>query len=489
MIKDRGHLEATGLTPGEITFYEEELTFTSDIAEPLTALKQTASGSVIIPRFSAAGKRLLKEAAEVKKPDHRFSRFQGELRSGQVPGVKNAISILKAHRGCTVVADPGSGKTVVALKMASVLGMPRVVILVDQINLLTQWIERIQQFLPQAAIGVMAADNVVRKVKSSYDLNGTRGKIVIATAQSLSRKDNISVDKPLKTDLLICDEAHAFSAPSFVEAINKISFHTSIALTATPDRRDGMEGVFMSYLGDKTVKFSGETLNPNVLVIRAPDGGVDLEDWKRSWCRRNRSMTTWSACQRCIHVDNFPDCGGGIGYDASTGRAIWGDQIDFGGMVSHWCDSDEMFEWYKQAIFVMIKSDRNAFFFATHVNILVKLYEWTESAYPGKAGLYVGTSSCPKEYKGQLKTSLQKSITFATYRKAAKGLDVKEKDALILGSPIRDARQVIGRVCRTSPGKTDTFVIIPDSPVPVFKAMLRHVTNWVKEKGWNLSQR
>ncbi|OHA80078.1 MAG: hypothetical protein A2747_00445 [Candidatus Yonathbacteria bacterium RIFCSPHIGHO2_01_FULL_44_41] len=73
---------------------------------------------------------------------------------------KEQEKILVALRNKTngiIISHPGSGKTIIALELIAKLGLPTL-ILVNRNQLLSQWVERVEQFLgiPKTQIGVIS---------------------------------------------------------------------------------------------------------------------------------------------------------------------------------------------------------------------------------------------------------------------------------------------------------------------------------------------
>lgn len=489
MSTDRGHVYGKfdpTYSEDWIAAYCERLIFKGhpssiDGLRPIVkAYRVDDSGRFQFPKYADHGIKVNSK----KKAASGAMTFVGKLREGQVAGVAGALKVITREGGCTAVADPGSGKTVLALCLLSHLKRSTALILVDQINLVEQWIERIQQFLPEVAIEVMSAEVTVRRLRKKYDLSGTEGTITIATAQSLYRNESISWLRPRMYGVLICDEAHAFSAPSFVDAITKVNFQYSLALTATPDRRDGLEHVFMAYIGTEHVVFKGEIMDPVVHVTPAPNAGLDAKDWMTGYCRLYHKQTTQALCNACDRSVAIPDCGGDLPWSVVKQEVIWSKKLDFGGLVSAWCLSDEMVDWAHAVIKKLMAKNRKIFYFATNINILLLLYREAVRLYPNRVGLYVGTSSCPKELRPQLEDAVHKDLTFASYRKAAKGLDVPEKDALVLGSPVGDIRQIAGRIGRTKKGKKTPIIVLPSVDIGPFMGMKRKLEKGFREKKW-----
>lgn len=104
--------------------------------------------------------------------------FKGELRQNQIEPVEVALKECREKGGGILALPCASGKTCIALYLLSVLGQKSLII-VHKEFLLNQWKERIEQFLPDAKIGVIQQNKVDIEDKD----------IVIAMLQSISMKE------------------------------------------------------------------------------------------------------------------------------------------------------------------------------------------------------------------------------------------------------------------------------------------------------------
>ena len=105
-------------------------------------------------------------------------KFKGELRPAQKPIVEKFIKHAK-RKGCGLLEIfCGAGKTVLSLKIISQL-KKKTLVIVHKDFLLRQWVERIEQFLPDARVGRIQADIIDVENKD----------IVIGMLQSISMKE------------------------------------------------------------------------------------------------------------------------------------------------------------------------------------------------------------------------------------------------------------------------------------------------------------
>ena len=112
-------------------------------------------------------------------------------------------------------------------------------ILVHSRQLLDQWQERLNSFLPEAEIGVIRGG----KKKPT-------GIIDIATYQSLINKKDNSVSAIVHDyGHVIVDECHHVSAPRFEMVLNEVRAKYVLGLTATPERQDGHQKIIFMAAG------------------------------------------------------------------------------------------------------------------------------------------------------------------------------------------------------------------------------------------------
>ncbi len=152
------------------------------------------------------------------------SQFTGTLRDEQ----QIAVDALLPHDCGVLAATTAFGKTVVAA--ALIAHRERgVLVLVHRKELLTQWVERLKQFLSINAdqIGVIGGGK--RKPTGCID---------VAVIQSLVRKGEVS-DLISGYGHLIVDECHHLSASSFELVARRSKARYVLGLSATVTRKDG----------------------------------------------------------------------------------------------------------------------------------------------------------------------------------------------------------------------------------------------------------
>ncbi|MDA3879963.1 MAG: DEAD/DEAH box helicase family protein, partial [Prolixibacteraceae bacterium] len=173
--------------------------------------------------------------------------FNGVLREEQQLALGKLLS---ANNG-VLCGTTAFGKTIVALKLIAERKV-NTLILVDKINLLNQWENRINEFL---SINETIKTKTGRNSKKSAigKLGGgkqqLKGIIDIASLQSLNRQGKV---KECVKDygMIIVDECHHVSAFTFESVLKEVNAKYVYGLTATPTRKDGHHPIITMQCGD-----------------------------------------------------------------------------------------------------------------------------------------------------------------------------------------------------------------------------------------------
>src|SRR5690606_32765818 len=159
--------------------------------------------------------------------------FQASLRNHQEKVVE---AVSKKDFG-VIVAPPGSGKTIMGLKIIADKKQPALIV-VHRKQLLEQWQERVQAFLgfTKQEIGIIG------KGKAKI------GKqITVATIQSLPKQM-----EQIQTHFgaILVDECHHIPAETFRNTIGKLETFYLYGLTATPFRKYNDDKLIFAFLGE-----------------------------------------------------------------------------------------------------------------------------------------------------------------------------------------------------------------------------------------------
>jgi len=468
----------------------EHLKYVPTNGEAVYAVHTLSSGRIAIPRYK--NKNIVIKDAVIKESicfgttgQYLCWNADKELRPAQEPGVTSIVSALKTYLGCTMHGKTGSGKTVMALRSMYLLQPKRTVVLVDQLDIAEQWATRIQEYLPNTKIRFLAPEATKSQLNKTVASDQTsEGTVLIVSAQSLYRSERLSAESPLVCDMLVCDEAHVFSAPTFLAAMFKINFHISLALTATPDRKDNLQNLFLHMLGDKVIEVAGDTMLPTIVRMSAPNAGINSSDWNMVWCRIPKE-TTWKVkCQSfCEHHLKFPLC---VGSPKKPNVP----KLNRSGMVAALSNSPEFIAWALSIIERLIAKNRKIFVFAEGREILETLCEKITASRGEIAGVFLGKGTKTKtdQTRQQRGNSLKLQVTFVTFGVAKKALDVAEKDCALFLTPPADPRQPVGRIMRTYPGKPNPVAIVAVPEIPTFFHTWRKLKACAKSMGWPIKE-
>ncbi|TCN57626.1 DEAD/DEAH box helicase [Flavobacterium circumlabens] len=254
ILQQNIHIQRNGLTTPLINYLKEELNFANSEffikkksgkntfgTERYFKLVEETENEIIIPR-GFIGKLL----RFCKKQNLEFDFQDNRKRKEEICFSFNAI--LRKHQDKVIeasskkdfgviVAPPGSGKTIMGLKIVMEKKQPALII-VHRKQLLEQWQERIQAFLgiPKHEIGIIG----LGKTKI--------GKyITIATIQSLSKQIEQIRNQ---FGIILVDECHHIPAETFRQTIEKLETYYLYGLTATPFRKHNDDKLIFAFLGE-----------------------------------------------------------------------------------------------------------------------------------------------------------------------------------------------------------------------------------------------
>jgi len=284
--------------------------------------------------------------------------------------------------------------TVLSLNIISRL-KKKTFIIVHKEFLMNQWIERINQFLPNARIGKLQGQTVDIDDKD----------IVIGMLQSLSMKEY----PPSIFDsfgLTIIDEVHHISSEVFSNTLFKLVTKYMLGLSATMNRKDGTTKVFKMFLGN--VIFKGKRDEEREVVVRAIDYYVNDSDF-------NHEAT---------------DFRGNPAYST---------------MISKLCEYNRRSDFILRVLTDMFQENpaQQIMILAHNKNLLKYLHDAIAHRNIASVGYYVGGMK-----EAALKETEGKKVVIATYSMAAEALDIKTLTTLIMATPKTDIEQSVGRILR-----------------------------------------
>ena len=354
--------------------------------------------------------------------------FEGELRDYQINIVNKYMAAVKDSGGGLLDVDPGKGKTVMALDIIAKL-KKKTLVIVHKSFLLNQWLERIQQFLPNARVGKIQGQIIDIEDKD----------IVIGMLQSLSQKE-YPENLFECFGLSIYDETHHLGAEVFSRCMMRTITNYTLGLSGTMQRKDGLTKVFKMFLGDVVHK---EKSNPNEHKVIV------------------------KAIKYAVSDDEFNE----MKYDY-RGNPLYST------MISKLCNYNYRSEFIIKVLQNELSknNDQQIMILAHNKTLITYLFKAVEHRNIATVGYYIGGMK-----EAELKKSEVKKIIIATYSMASEGLDIKTLTTLIMASPKTDVCQSIGRILRTK--HTNPLVIDIIDKHEIFEKQ------WNKRKQYYIKQK
>ena len=304
----------------------------------------------------------------------------------------------------------GAGKTVMALKIVSLL-KKKTLILVHKEFLMNQWIERIEEFLPGARVGKIQANICDCENKD----------IVIGMIQTMYNKV-FSQEVYSQFGLTIVDEVHRIGSEEFSKTLLKTITPYMLGISATVERKDKLTKLLYMFIGPKIHS-----------MLRKQDDVVNV---------RGIEYTT-----------NDPDF--------NEVERDWKGQPKYSTMISKICEFGPRRDFIVKVVRDLVEEspDSQIMVLAHNRSLLTYLHEVLAGATvgteisasggraggvaPATVGFYVGGMK-----QKDLQATESKQVVLATYAMAAEALDIKTLSTLVMATPKTDITQSVGRILR-----------------------------------------
>lgn len=320
----------------------------------------------------------------------------------------DAVSKLSGYTNAVLVSPAGSGKTVMGMSMISTVGQPTLW-LTHTTPLARQAKERAEKFLPGVGkVGLLGS--------GKWEVGEV---LTIGIIQTLVRRLDTLGSLRNEFGMVIVDEGHHVPSRTFMDVITHFNNYYTYGLTATPNRRDGLQNLMYQAIGTDTVVI------PNNVV--ADSGGVIMPAVR---CREIKSETVDGNELQPI-LKKFI-----INNDYRNNIIV-----------------DDVINEAKSGHFCIVISDRR-----DHCEILFKKIKriWD------KTGIATGKYS--KAYVAEQVDNYNNgdiTVLVATSSLLGEGFDVPFLDRAFITMPFRSntkTTQIIGRIQRTHPSKKDALV-------------------------------
>jgi len=314
--------------------------------------------------------------------------FKGRLKDHQIDFCTKILEEITTKGSCIASSQTGSGKTCIALWIASKL-KKRTLILVHKQFLLNQWIENIQKFLPKVSIGTIR--------QNEFDVDKD---IVIGMIQTI-----LSRDYPLRAfdsfKYTIFDESHHIACKTFSQVLFKCRSENNLALSATPTRADGLTKVLEWSLGKILINvISSDVESPTIRVVEA------------EYSSKIQAKFNFRGQL------NNPDLINQLVLDKARNKQI----------------IEEILKLCSEGRKILVLSGRRDH--CVNLEQILKPHNLSSE-------LYLGSMS-----NGDLQESNKAQVIFATYSMASEGYDNPSLDSLIMATGMGNITQSIGRILR-----------------------------------------
>jgi superfamily II DNA or RNA helicase len=295
-------------------------------------------------------------------------------------------------------------------------------------DLVKQWRERILQHTD------IEDHEIGRIQQDKCDVYGK--KIVVASLKSLSIPDRYPAAIRQLFGLVIFDEIHRLGADTFQVCCRMFPARWRLGLSATPERVDGKEIVFLANIGPVRVIGHSVPMIPKVLRYES--------DWK---CPRGKQRNKKTGEIKIVKIPHSPGKAGHVV------RYLLRDPA-----------RNRLLVWLMLKAF---ENQRRTVIFSTQIAHLELLRDiCVKAGVPRSAfGEYYGGGRS----NDHLDKAAAKPLVLATPGKAGDGTDFPWWDCCLLAAPFANIKQIAGRILREYPDKLQPVIFdVSDRDSPVF---------------------
>lgn len=309
------------------------------------------------------------------------------LRPNQIECVDACLSELKKDFGGGIInLSTGAGKTIISLYLIGHAKL-KTLIVVNKVELLNQWKAALAQFFPDLKVGIVQGS----KFEKECD-------ICIGMLQTISLKSDYTAEHFKEFTLCFIDEVHNTPSEMFSQALHKIRNKYVFGLSATIERKDGLEKIFLWHIGpvifsDKKTSSKQQTIFKKISFSGGSSKEVELYNGKLNVSQMLTNLAT----------------------DEARTEVIYQTLSD-------------------------LEEDRRVLVLSDRICQLKKLHGLLGDE---KSGLFIG--KCTTDER---EASKKKKILLATYAMASEGFNHPELNTLLFATPRSTVTQAIGRIYR-----------------------------------------
>lgn len=393
-----------------------------------------SSNKIYVPRTYGLNK-FGEAVLQFSEPDRIEPKFKGSLRPYQKEPVDAYLEATRdpLKNSGIINIPPGFGKTVIALYIISQMKM-KTLIIVHKDFLLSQWKERIEQYLGNVTVGVLKQN----KVESDKD-------VVIASLQSIvMRGYDSSVFQGF--GLQIVDEAHHIAAKIFSQCFFATNCKHILGLSATIQRKDGLTKVLKWFMG-------------NVVCKMKAKGSSDVK-------------------VKVIHYDS---------QDPTYKQVplLFNGKPNVSRLITRVCEFKPRTELIARELKLILDTEpkRNVIVLSDRREHLNDIAAELNSHGIVDTGFYVGGMK-----EKDLKLSETKQILLGTFSMVAEGFDLPKLNTMILASSKSDVEQAVGRIQRQLPHERmhDPYIVDIADDLSIFASQSKKRKDFYRKKGYTV---
>ncbi|MGI4990991.1 DEAD/DEAH box helicase (plasmid) [Halobacteriovorax sp. GFR7] len=374
--------------------------------------------------------------------------------------ISQALPMVRNLESFVLCAGTGTGKTVLAGRIMAEVNR-KTIIVVDQENIMQQWIDMLQKVLGmhQEEIGIIQGDICQTKGR----------KVVIAMLHSISKIGRYPEHIYDEFGLAIFDEVHVCAADQFKNAMYLLKARIRIGLSATPWRKDGKHKLIFGCLGQVRIKSESTPLVPKVILAKSP------------WVVPSTVRTDEYGFKKVVKLPHS------AGKTMHVNKALARNH-DRNMMIANFVK-----QAYEVGRNIVIFSDLKDYHLDRIHDALVSI-----GIPSADIGRYTGGMTQKQREYGSTRR-----VVLTTYKATAKAVDCPWWDTAVLATPRSDVNQICGRilreyeskVCATAPEakekdehgnlkyKVPVVYDIVDDDSTVFKSYFRGRLKYYEKQG------
>ena len=369
-------------------------------------------------------------------------RYEGSLRESlQQPAAVAAVAKnfdACLPRGAMLVLPCGYGKTEVALALIA-RQQRRTLVVAPTTLLVEQWVQRVALRMPQAACASLRGGGAPSASVCEAD-------IVVTTVQSLALCE---IDTALLSSfaMLVIDEAHTICAPAFSQSLGKVKAAYILALSATPERADGLHSSLAMLCGREVLR-----------VSRPADKRVKILGLCVGFGNRLVRTTRVNGKESC----NLAQMLNGLAQDTQRCNLLL------------------------QCVLIAAKAGRTVLILSDRVDLTTWLHCETEKQLGSICGYITGR--VPMKKRARVVDASR--VLFATTALAKLGLDKPELDTLIFATPVggSSVEQPVGRILRNGNSMHRPLVIDVADQFSMFISLYRRRKEFYRSQSYDVQE-